>query len=94
MLESVILSFLTGIIFGNGIPHFVRGITKERYPSMFGNSPTPNLIGGWICFVVSGLLAKWIDFQQFEIVSLISASVGLLIIGLFHASIGAFGRND
>jgi len=44
MLESVILSFLTGIIFGNGIPHFVRGITKERYPSMFGNSPLQILL--------------------------------------------------
>jgi hypothetical protein len=41
--QSVLLSFVAGIFFGNGIPHFVKGITKERYPSMLGNGPVPNL---------------------------------------------------
>jgi len=54
--QSVLLSFVAGIFFGNGIPHFVKGITKERYPSVLGNGPVPNLIGGWLSFVVAGLL--------------------------------------
>jgi hypothetical protein len=41
-----------------------------------------------------GLGARWIDFDQFREATLIAASIGLLAIGLFHASIGAFGRND
>ena len=64
MLQSVVVGFFCGVLFGNGIPHFVRGITKENYPSMLDNSPTPNLIGGWICFIVAIWLSRWIDFAQ------------------------------
>ena len=94
MWQSVILGFFVGLFLGNGIPHFVRGITKERYPSMLGNSPVPNLIGGWLSFVVAGLLAQRVDMVHFHDVALISGAIGLLLIGLFHASVGAFGRSD
>jgi hypothetical protein len=54
----VLLGFLAGIVFGNGIPHFVKGITKERYASMLGNGPVPNLIAGWLSFVIVGVLTQ------------------------------------
>jgi hypothetical protein len=94
MWQSIAISLVAGILLGNGVPHFVKGITKERYPCMLGNSPTPNLIGGWVCFVASAILVQWVDLQQFKNASLISASIGVLLIGLFHASIGAFGQKD
>ena len=94
MWQSTALGFLAGVLFGNGIPHFVRGITKENYPCMLGNSPAPNLIAGWLSFVLVGLVARWIDLDRFRDVALIGASIGLLAIGLFHASIGAFGRKS
>jgi hypothetical protein len=92
--QSVVLGFLTGIVFGNGIPHFVKGITKERYPSMLGNGPVPNLIAGWISFVIVGVLTQWIDLRNFCAAALTAAALGVLLIGLFHAGIGAFGRAD
>ena len=94
MWQSVLLSFVAGIFFGNGIPHFVKGITKERYPSMLGSGPVPNLIGGWLSFVVAGLLMHWIDLRHFRATSLAAAAFGVLLIGLFHAAVGAFGRTD
>lgn len=33
MITAIIVSFVVGVWFGNGIPHFVRGITKQSYPS-------------------------------------------------------------
>jgi hypothetical protein len=92
--QSVVLGFLAGIVFGNGIPHFVKGITKERYPSMLGNGPVPNLIAGWLSFVIVGALTQWIDLRNFCAAALIAAALGVLLIGLFHAGIGAFGRAD
>jgi hypothetical protein len=94
MWQTVVFGFLAGLLLGNGIPHFVKGITKENYPCMLGNSPTPNLIGGWVCFVVAGLSTRYVELQQFPDTAFVSASVGLLLIGLFHASIGAFGRTS
>jgi hypothetical protein len=94
MWHSTALGFLVGVLFGNGIPHFVKGIMKENYPCMLGNSPTPNLIAGWLSFVLVGFLTRWIDLDRFRDTSLIAASIGLLAIGLFHASIGAFGRKS
>jgi hypothetical protein len=92
MWQSVALAFIAGVFLGNGIPHFVKGITKESYPCVLGNSAVPNLIGGWLSVVIAGLIARSADLTDFPDASLISASVGLLAIGLFHASIGAFGR--
>ncbi len=94
MFQSVVLSFLVGVLAGNGIPHFVRGITKERYPCMLGNSPVPNFLAGWIPFVLAGVLAQYIDLQHFHAATLIVGVIGLLLIGLFHAGVGAFGRPD
>jgi hypothetical protein len=41
---------------GNAIPHFVKRITKENYPTVFGNSPVPNLLAGWAGLVITALL--------------------------------------
>lgn len=93
MWHSLGFSVLAGILFGNGVPHFIKGITKENYPCMLGNSPTPNLIAGWLSIILAGFVVQWIDTNRFYNASLLAASVGLLAIGLFHSSIGAFGRN-
>jgi len=92
MWQSTGVAFLVGVLFGNAVPHFVRGITKQDYPCMLGNGPVPNLIGGWACFVIAALLAHLVDWQQFHMTAFAAASLGVLVIGLFHAAIGAFGR--
>ena len=43
MWQTIFLSLIGGALAGNGLPHFVRGITKQTYPCVLGNGPIPNL---------------------------------------------------
>ena len=92
MLKEVALWFLVGVLGGNAIPHTVKGMTKERYPCALGNGPVPNLIGGWICLVVALVLARSANAGALSHLDLAAGSIGVLMIGLFHAAVGAFGR--
>jgi hypothetical protein len=92
MWGTAIVSFFAGLAGANGVPHFVKGITKEPYPCALGNSPVPNLIAGWAGLVVAALLLYQANLQQYPLVALASGSLGALLIGLFHAWRGAFGR--
>ena len=58
MATLYIYSFLAGIFAALGVPHFVRGITGERYTGPLGKpaSATENVILGWVSFVVAVLL--------------------------------------
>ena len=92
MIQAIALGLLAGLLIGNGIPHFLKGITKERYPTGFGSGPVVNLVAGWsgICLGVLALLAA--DLPAEPVPGGGSVAVGVLLIGLFHARIGAFGR--
>ena len=46
MWQTTALALLGGVIAGNGLPHFLRGITRHRYPCAFGNGPIPNFVAG------------------------------------------------
>jgi uncharacterized membrane protein YgdD (TMEM256/DUF423 family) len=87
-----ILGFLVGVFGANGVPHFVKGITKETYPTVFGNSPVTNLVAGWASLVIAVIIARYADYQHHAVAFLIAGAVGALLIGLFHAAIGALGR--
>ena len=70
---------------------FRQGITKESYPCVFGNSPVPNLIAGWFSFTIaepSSATSPISSLAPFQL----AGAVDALGIALFHAAIGAFGR--
>jgi hypothetical protein len=92
MLLAIALSFLAGLLAGNGIPHFVRGITKESYPMVFGSTPVPNLIAGWLSLVLAVVVTYVGRLTEFPIASTVGAAIGLLCIGLYHAGPGALGK--
>lgn len=94
MWQTIVLSFLGGLVAGNGLPHFIRGITRRRYPSALGNGPVPNLIAGWAGLVLGGLLLWWAHIDRHPELALASISTSVLLIGLFHAGPGAFGRRE
>jgi hypothetical protein len=94
MWQTIILSFLAGLMGGNAIPHFVKGITKENYPNVLGNSPVPNLVAGWSALIITVLLIHWARIEQYPDWALVFGALGVLLIGLFHARIGAFGRKS
>jgi hypothetical protein len=94
MWQTIIFSFLAGVMGGNALPHFIRGITKESYPSMLGNSPVPNFIAGWAGLVIAALLLHGAQVEREPLGAFIGAALGVLLIGLFHSWHGAFGRSS
>jgi hypothetical protein len=94
MWPTVLLAFLGGVIGGNAFPHFARGITKRSYPNALGNGPIPNLIAGWVGLVLAVLLLRWSDPAAHPAWAFAAGAVGVLLIGLFHAGPGAFGRKE
>jgi hypothetical protein len=92
MWQTVALSFLAGVLGGNSVPHFVKGITKETFPSVFGPSPWVNLMAGWAGFVLTAVCVYGAHVDRHPGWAVASGAVGVLLIGLFHATIGAFGR--
>jgi hypothetical protein len=89
---DLLLWILIGILGGNAVPHFVKGITKEHYPCVLGNGPVPNFIAGWVGFVLTSLLVRFALNSRVSDLDLIVGLIGLLLIGLFHSGIGAFGK--
>ena len=58
MIKLYILSFLAGLVATYGMPHFIKGITGEKFPIPFAGvrSATANAIWGWVSFVIAVLL--------------------------------------
>lgn len=94
MIATIILSFIAGVWFGNGIPHFVKGITKENYPNVLGNTPVPNFLAGWVAIAITPLLVYWAHAADHPVEAWIAGTLGVLAIGLFHSWHGAFGKKS
>jgi hypothetical protein len=92
MWATLLLTFFAGVFATNAVPHFVKGITRERFPTPLGGSPVLNVTAGWFMFVIAAGLLSQADLSRFATASLASAAVGVLLMALFHARIGAFGR--
>lgn len=92
MWQTLALTFLAGVFAANATPHFVRGITKQHFPSIFGSGPLINVIVGWSGFVIAGLLFVASHAEAHPRVAFVAASLGVLVMAVFHAWIGAFGK--
>jgi hypothetical protein len=94
MWPTLLLSLLGGVLGGNALPHFVRGITRRRYPSALGNGPVVNFLAGWAGLVLAALVLGWAGAGEHPVAAFAGVAVGVLLIGLFHAGPGAFGRRE
>lgn len=92
MLQTIILCFVAGIWFGNGVPHFVKGITKENYPGI-GSTPVPNFIAGWAIIATTPLFLYWAHASSHPLAAWVAGALGVVPIGLFHSWHGAIARN-
>ncbi len=92
MWHTILFGFLDGVFFGNGIPHFIKGITKENYPMIFSNKPVPNFIAGRSSFILASVFGYYSHLLIHTLAAFISFTFGILLIGLFHAGPGAFGK--
>jgi hypothetical protein len=92
MWQTAVLTFFAGVFAANGTPHFVKGITKEHFPSLLGTSPLINLVGGWAMYVLAALLIIAAGVTDHPVPAFAALSIGALLMGVFHAHIGAFGK--
>ncbi|WP_223692091.1 hypothetical protein [Leifsonia poae] len=92
MIVSALVMFVVGLFGANGVPHFVKGITRSPYPMIFSNRPVPNLLAGWGSLVVAGLLWMIARPEAHPWPAFAGCALGALAMGLFHAGPGAFGR--
>lgn len=92
MLATILLSFLAGAFGGNAFPHFVKGITHDVYPNVFGGSPLSNFLAGWFGFVITAVFVYLARPGSHPFASFAASASGVLIMGLFHAAYGALGR--
>lgn len=93
MAQAITLGLLAGLILGNGIPHFIKGITNDRYPTVFGSGPIVNFLGGSISIGIAALLLLAADLPSAPIAGSAAVAVGTLAMGLVHAAGIAFGRH-
>jgi hypothetical protein len=97
MWQTILLSLLAGAMSANATPHFVKGITKEPYPNVFGGSPVSNLVAGWSGFVLAASLSSWAHADRHPVWAFASGALGVLLMGLFHALglvVGTTGKDE
>ena len=90
MIQTIVLTFLAGLMGTNGIPHFVQGITAREYPNVTGNSATNNAVSGLAAFAIAGALSLVAHVGDHPRAALIAGAVGAVVMTVFHARRGAY----
>jgi len=82
---------LSGLIVTAGVPHFIKGITGEKFQTPFGNpsSAVINVIFGWLCFVIAAVVLHFGNPRLHEYRALGSFGIGVLVVALLMANMWA-----
>jgi hypothetical protein len=86
--------FFAGAFLANGVPHFVQGISGNKFQSPFASPPgvgessaITNVLWGWLNFIIAGgLLAYFFPPLPPPFGSCIATALGVLIAALWLAS--------
>ena len=78
--------FFAGVLLANGVPHFIHGISGEKFQTLFASppgvgksSPLVNSLWGFSNFVAGGLLISLGHFEFGFTVSSLMAVLGALV---------------
>ncbi len=90
--------FVSGLFLANGVPHFVQGISGQRFQSPFASppgvgesSPTVNVLWGFVNIAVGFALLRSFEPQGSEaLVGWIAVGIGVLLTGVLLSR--HFGR--
>jgi ABC-type glycerol-3-phosphate transport system permease component len=93
MWHTFLLSVLAGIMGTNAIPHFVKGITGERFPNVTGNSAVRNAVAGLLGLLLAVLIGYWADLSDHGWAGLAGVFIGALVMAIFHGLGGAYRLN-
>lgn len=87
MVSVLILGFIAGLLFANGVPNFVKGITGEKHQTPFGkpSSATENVVWGWANFVAAVLVWHIAPMRVHPRAAFIAVMLGILLAGVFLA---------
>ncbi len=87
MWQLYVYSFLAGVIGANGVPHFVKGITGEKFQTPFNKSSSAvlNVTWGWLNFVVAALLLYFGNVHQHLLRAFTLVALGALVLALVLA---------
>jgi len=87
-----IASFFAGIFLANGVPHFVQGVSGNKFPSPFAkppgrglSSPTVNVLWGLFNFLIGYLLLGVGQVSSGNVPSLLVFFVGVVAISIFSS---------
>ncbi|MFC8719061.1 hypothetical protein [Kitasatospora sp. NPDC057198] len=94
MWQAVLLAFLAGVLGANASPHFAKGVTAERFPTVFGSSPVVNVLAGWAGLALAGLCLLGAHPVRHPGGVLLGLVVGALPMALFHATGRTVGVRD
>ncbi|TNC28634.1 hypothetical protein [Amycolatopsis alkalitolerans] len=94
MWQAVLLALLAGVLGANAYPHFTKGITAQRFLTVFGSSPVVNVLAGWSGLALAGLCLWGAHPVRYPGLVLLGLAVGALPMGLFHAAGRTIGTRD
>ena len=84
---NYLAAFFAGAFLGNVVPHFVHGISGNRFPTPFAHppgrglsSPTVNVIWAWVNLVVGYVLFRVGNVSSAETPTLIVFLAGIIFI--------------
>ena len=84
-----VAAFFAGVFLSNTIPHFVKGITGDKFPTPFAkppgkglSSPVVNVVWGLFNLVVGYLLFRVSHLSQDNILSLITFFAGFVLMSI------------
>ncbi|WP_067459716.1 hypothetical protein [Actinomadura macra] len=93
MIQTIALSLLTGLMGINALPHLIKGILGEEFPTVLGNSPLANALVGVTGILLAALFAFWADMPSHPWTAAVSAAIGAYVMAAFHSLRGAFWLN-
>lgn len=85
--------FFGGAFFSNAIPHFVQGVSGNKFPTPFAKPPgrglssaTLNVVWGLINFIIAFVLLKESDADTGNLLSVMVFFLGFLAISLMSSN--------
>ena len=96
---NYLAAFFAGVILTNAVPHFIHGISGEKFPTPFSKPPGKGLSSPvvntlWACF---NLLIGYILFRVSEVSSHDEILLSVFFIGIVSISVfssNAFSRKQ
>ncbi|WP_407561900.1 hypothetical protein [Streptomyces sp. 184] len=93
MPQTIVFSFLTGLMGTNALPHLVKGLAGEEFPNLWGNSPLRNALAGVSGIALTVLFVFLADMPGHPWAAAVATLAGAYLMAAFHGLHGAFWLN-